>query len=282
MQGARNLDLALIAAKEGLVYDSDAPGHLVVRAPSAVSIRFTVKGLEAHAGVAPERGLSAIKIASEAIAAMRLGRIDRRDHREPRRDRGWSRGQYDSGGSGGARRSAFAQCGQVARPDRSHDRMLQGRGRARECDVLDGKRIAASFEHSVHRAYDGMDIPDDAPLVKKVIEAARRIGRVLEPARDGRRLRRQHPESTRNRRGECRHRDARDSHDARMARRQGHGGGGRIDARSTASPRGSLPRRIAKSNSSRIVLRYASVVVIRSRHRDIILLALHEGVSGRL
>ena len=76
LQGARNLDLALIAAKEGLVYDSDAPGHLVIRAPSAVSIRFTVKGLEAHAGVAPERGLSAIKIAAAAIAAMRLGRID--------------------------------------------------------------------------------------------------------------------------------------------------------------------------------------------------------------
>lgn len=76
LQGARNLDLALISAKEGLVYDSDAPGYLVVRAPSAVSISFTVKGLEAHAGVAPERGLSAIKIAAEAIAAMRLGRID--------------------------------------------------------------------------------------------------------------------------------------------------------------------------------------------------------------
>ena len=36
LQGARNLDLALIAAREGLVYDSDAPGYLVVRAPSAV------------------------------------------------------------------------------------------------------------------------------------------------------------------------------------------------------------------------------------------------------
>src|SRR5579863_5585881 len=32
LQGARNLDLSQIAAKEGLVYDSDAPGHLVIRA----------------------------------------------------------------------------------------------------------------------------------------------------------------------------------------------------------------------------------------------------------
>jgi tripeptide aminopeptidase len=76
LQGARNLDLSLIDAKEGLTYDSDSPGLLIVRAPSAVGISFTVKGLEAHAGVAPERGISAIKVASNAIAAMRLGRID--------------------------------------------------------------------------------------------------------------------------------------------------------------------------------------------------------------
>ena len=74
--GAKHLDLNMIEAREGLVYDSDSPGYLFVRAPGAKALRFTVRGLEAHAGMAPERGLSAIKIASEAIAAMRLGRVD--------------------------------------------------------------------------------------------------------------------------------------------------------------------------------------------------------------
>ena len=74
--GAKHLDLNMFEAREGLVYDSDAPGYLFVRAPGAKALRFTVRGLEAHAGMAPERGLSAIKIASEAIAAMRLGRVD--------------------------------------------------------------------------------------------------------------------------------------------------------------------------------------------------------------
>ena len=76
LQGARNLDLSLLRAREGLVFDSDSPGYLFVRAAGAQGLRFTVRGLEAHAGMAPERGLSAIKIAAEAIAAMRLGRID--------------------------------------------------------------------------------------------------------------------------------------------------------------------------------------------------------------
>jgi tripeptide aminopeptidase len=184
LQGARNLDLGLISAKEGLVYDSDAPGHLVVRAPSAVSIRFTVKGLEAHAGVAPERGLSAIKIAAEAIAGMRLGRID--DETTA------NLGVIKGGRAGNVIPSEVVVRGEARSRNAAK---LQGQtdhmiacfqdAVARASVMVDGKRIAATLDHAVHRQYDGMDIPDDAPLVKKVIEAARRIGRVLEPQGTG-------------------------------------------------------------------------------------------------
>jgi tripeptide aminopeptidase len=184
LQGARNLDLGLISAKEGLVYDSDAPGHLVVRAPSAVSIRFTVKGLEAHAGVAPERGLSAIKIAAEAIAGMRLGRID--DETTA------NLGVIKGGRAGNVVPSEVVVRGEARSRNAAK---LQGQtdhmiacfqdAVARASAMVDGKRIAATLDHAVHRQYDGMDIPDDAPLVKKVIEAARRIGRILEPQGTG-------------------------------------------------------------------------------------------------
>jgi tripeptide aminopeptidase len=184
LQGARNLDLGLIAAKEGLVYDSDAPGHLVIRAPSAVSIRFTVKGLEAHAGVAPERGLSAIKIAAAAIAAMRVGRIDDETTANLGVIKGGRAGNIVPGEvvvRGEARsRNAVKLQDQV-------DHMIAcfKDAVASASVMVDGERIAATLDHSVHRAYDGMDIPEDAPLVKKVIEAARRIGRVLEPQGTG-------------------------------------------------------------------------------------------------
>jgi len=184
LQGARNLDLGLISAKEGLVYDSDAPGHLVVRAPSAVSIRFTVKGLEAHAGVAPERGLSAIKIAAEAIAAMRLGRID--DETTA------NLGVIEGGRAGNVIPSEVvvrseARSRNAAKLQGQTDHMIAcfKDAVARASVTVDGKRIAATLDHAVHRQYDGMDIPNDAPLVKKVIEAARRIGRVLEPQGTG-------------------------------------------------------------------------------------------------
>jgi tripeptide aminopeptidase len=184
LQGARNLDLALISAKEGLVYDSDAPGYLVVRAPSAVSISFTVKGLEAHAGVAPERGLSAIKIAAEAIAAMRLGRID--DETTA------NLGVINGGRAGNVVPSEVVIRGEArsrnaAKLQSQTDHMIAcfQEAVARASVMVDGARVAASLEHSVHRAYDGMNIPDDAPLVKKVIEAARRIGRTIEPQGTG-------------------------------------------------------------------------------------------------
>src|SRR5260370_30052527 len=55
--GAKHLDLNLIQAREGLVYDSAAPGYLFMRAPGANALRFTIRGLEAHSGMAPEPAL---------------------------------------------------------------------------------------------------------------------------------------------------------------------------------------------------------------------------------
>src|SRR5918912_1238308 len=74
--GAKHVDVSKLKAKYGLVFDSDDPGFLFTKGPSANHMEFRIYGLESHAGVAPEEGISAIKIAAEAIAAMKLGRID--------------------------------------------------------------------------------------------------------------------------------------------------------------------------------------------------------------
>lgn len=43
--------------------------------PTLNRMEFTIKGSSAHAGLEPEKGISAITIAARAIASMRLGRI---------------------------------------------------------------------------------------------------------------------------------------------------------------------------------------------------------------
>lgn len=75
--GAKALDPSLIQAKFGYALDSDGKvGQIIVTAPTQAKLKVTVHGKTAHAGVAPERGVSAITIAAKAIAQMPLGRID--------------------------------------------------------------------------------------------------------------------------------------------------------------------------------------------------------------
>lgn len=75
--GAKVLDLSKIDAKFGFALDSDGPvGDIIVAAPTQAKVNAKIYGKTAHAGVAPEKGVSAIQIAAKAIAKMKLGRID--------------------------------------------------------------------------------------------------------------------------------------------------------------------------------------------------------------
>ncbi|MGI6045667.1 MAG: M20/M25/M40 family metallo-hydrolase [Eggerthellaceae bacterium] len=76
--GARNLEAG--AVPQGApcyVFDADGhPGTIIYKAPCHCTLQATFHGRASHAGVAPEKGVSAIEMASKAISAMRLGRLD--------------------------------------------------------------------------------------------------------------------------------------------------------------------------------------------------------------
>lgn len=74
--GAKFLDVTKLNAKYGLVLDSDDVGYLFIKAPASAHMEWTINGVAAHAGMFPDRGISAIKIAGEALAEMNLGKID--------------------------------------------------------------------------------------------------------------------------------------------------------------------------------------------------------------
>ncbi|MEH6948215.1 tripeptidase T [Bacillus sp. JJ634] len=75
--GAKALDRSLVTAKYGYALDSDGKvGNIIVAAPTQAKFEAKVYGKTAHAGVAPEKGVSAITIAAKAISRMPLGRID--------------------------------------------------------------------------------------------------------------------------------------------------------------------------------------------------------------
>lgn len=74
--GAKQLDFSKLKAKRGVAMDTTGVDIVINRAPAANRFKIDIFGHEAHAGVCPEQGISAIQIASRAIARMPLGRID--------------------------------------------------------------------------------------------------------------------------------------------------------------------------------------------------------------
>lgn len=75
--GAKAFDPAALKAREGYVLDtSGPPGHAVFTAPGNRRIAATFHGRAAHAGIAPEKGASAIAAAAAGIAACTWGRLD--------------------------------------------------------------------------------------------------------------------------------------------------------------------------------------------------------------
>ena len=174
--GAKHFDTGRLRAKRGLVLDVDGVCELITRAPVANRLSFTVTGLEAHAGICPERGLSAIQIASEAIAGMKLGRVDAETTANLGRIQGGlatnivpTRVVVD-----GETRSLS-----VAKLEAQTEHMRQRfeAAAARHAVRLEDGEHRARVEVKVDRQYERLDVPDTAKVVTLVAGAAKGLGK---------------------------------------------------------------------------------------------------------
>jgi tripeptide aminopeptidase len=173
--GAKHLDMSKVRAKYGIVFDSDDPGFLFTKGPSANHFEFKIHGLESHAGVAPEQGISAIKIAAEAISAMKLGRIDE----ETTANIGVIRG----GEATNIITNLVTLHGEARSLDDSkleaqtaHMVKCLEDAAAKYEVTVDGVTTKARVDSDVTREYFAMDVSDDSRVVKLVKEAASRMG----------------------------------------------------------------------------------------------------------
>lgn len=74
--GAKALDPSIIRAKIGYALDSTGFGLIITGAPAANSLEIDIRGSAAHAGLHPEWGISAIKLAADALTTVPHGRVD--------------------------------------------------------------------------------------------------------------------------------------------------------------------------------------------------------------
>jgi tripeptide aminopeptidase len=182
--GAKCLDVSKLRARTGLVLDSDSVGFLFTKAPAAHRMEFRVYGLEAHAGVCPERGINAIKVAADGIAQMQLGRIDFETTANI--------GVVEGGMAVNIVPNQVLLRGEARshsqeKLDRQTKHMQSCLEEAAAGHVLDldGKRHSARVEARIERDYDRMDVPESAPIVQLVHAAARNLNLEVKTAATG-------------------------------------------------------------------------------------------------
>jgi tripeptide aminopeptidase len=173
--GAKNFDMSLIDARFGYILDSTDTEGIVTRAPAANKIFVQIHGRAAHAGAAPEKGVSAIYAAARAISELDLGRID-------------SETTCNLGIiTGGMATNIIPEKVEIKGEARSHDP-----------DKLSAvtQKIVAAFEETaltlrgddtvprvdivVEQDFPNTHIPEDHEVVELARKAAANLGRTLE------------------------------------------------------------------------------------------------------
>jgi tripeptide aminopeptidase len=166
--GSAVMDFTQFKSKMGVVFDYDGPvGAIIVSAPATYNMDVTITGRAAHAGAVPEKGISAILVAAEAMMNMKLGRLDE----ETTANVGMIRG-------GLARNIVPETCEVVAETrsrrqsklERQKNAMVRAFERA-------AKKHRAKLDIKMRFAYPAYHIPARAPIVQHTSAAMERIGR---------------------------------------------------------------------------------------------------------
>ena len=162
LNGSKHLSPQKLKAHSGYVLDSSTPpGHIITKGPSQNKLEFSVKGLAAHAGVSPEKGISAIGVASEAIRNMKLLRIDE--------DTTANIGVI----SGGVATNIVMPEVNIIAEARSLDpeKLLYQTRHMIACFEDAAKVHETTVKSDVQTLYPILNIEDDAPVVKHALEA---------------------------------------------------------------------------------------------------------------
>ena len=169
--GARNLDFSMINAKEAIVFDGEGPVSQITSAsPTYIGFDIEVTGRAAHAGVEPEKGISAIRIAAELIVRLPQGRLDEEST--------FNIGTIE----GGSVRNTVAET-----------TLIRGEFRSRNLETLDDVRFQisealkevrgmfpeAELDDHLHTEFETYTLSSDDPATARVTDALRRLG--LEP-----------------------------------------------------------------------------------------------------
>jgi tripeptide aminopeptidase len=156
-------DLCLVLDAEGV------PGGIIVAAPTHYTFSAQFTGRASHAGVAPEMGINAIAMASSAVEAFDLGRIDEGTTANV--------GSIEGGAATNVVPAVVRLTGECRSLDRARVEVV--RERMDLCMRAAAERFGGSVDVAWTREYEGFSLREDDPAVQVVGQACSDVG--LEP-----------------------------------------------------------------------------------------------------
>jgi len=171
MRGAKAFDCSQLKSKRAYVFDSSGEvGKVIVGAPGQIKVFADVVGRRAHAGLAPEDGISAIQVMAKAIARMNLLRIDE----ETTCNIGTIKAEYAT--------NIVPERAELIGECRSRrDDKLEAQGKhMMDCLQAACDKYGATLEGGLTRAYSAYSHAEDDPFVQEIMAACRKAG--LEPS----------------------------------------------------------------------------------------------------
>ena len=181
LEGARHLDVAKVGTVDrAFNFDGGTVQKLTIGAIGGERMKIRLKGVPAHAGVAPQKGASTIVMAAKAIADLDAN--------------GWL-GQVEKDGKFGTANVGVLQAGDatnvitpeanLAAEARSHDpemrtQIVTAIRTAFEnaaAQVTNDEGLAGSVDFESHVDYESFRLPEDHPSIQTAAEAVKTVGR---------------------------------------------------------------------------------------------------------
>lgn len=177
--GAKHLDFSLVRARMGYALDSSGIDLAIIGAPAANRFTAEIQGLAAHAGLHPEKGISAIQLAAQAMVQLPLGRLDAESTANIGRI------------SGGTATNIIPERVRLDGEVRSHDPAKLARYTAQMEEAFrtavanwhDPAGLAAgrpAVDFSVEAQYPSMRITEGEAVWQRLATAAKALGRPME------------------------------------------------------------------------------------------------------
>ena len=181
--GAKHCDIDLIDSTMGYILDATDREGIFTRAPFASRFKITITGKAAHSGASPEKGVSAIVLASQAISSLTWGRIDH--------ETTCNIGKI----TGGVATNIIAEQAVMHGEARSHSKAKLDAVIHDITTAFEGV-IAKALETSpdpekpvvdiqVEEDFPGTNIPEDHPVVVLARKAARSLGMKMDTKTTG-------------------------------------------------------------------------------------------------